>query len=461
MKTQQTRKLSAVLAATFMVAAVSKPVAAATGLHDYTFIPIAFRGDPAPGGGTFVVDFEPSAINNRGEFAFTADVVTPGDEGIFLSQPGPLTQLVRFGQPAPGGGAFDATEMGNIGLNDAGDIAFAFSLQPLTYFFYEGGYAIGALGGIYRQSHSAHGIAPVALPGDGVPGGGTFVGMSWDLSLNNHGSIAFSGVVGTTANPAQGVFLAENNGKLTSVANPGTPGPEGSAWAYAGEPRLNNRGDVAFFGRTASAPFGVYSIYLMDAESGGIETIAAPGGAAPGGGTIASCLSPRINDTGDVAFMAELTLEPPTVPFFTGTIYLQTHQGMQRIAGPGDAMPGGGHIAQIPLVNWFLGLNNPGDVAFSATLDTSDVLPTGDEGLYVYSQGSIHLIARSGTMIPGLGTIYSLETGQIAPPGIPPPPAGFPNCGSQINDRGQTFFGCSLTDGRVVLLLATPSGNDE
>src|SRR6266496_3237998 len=36
----------------------------------YSFKPIAFLGDPAPGGGNFNNDFEPSAINNHGEMAF-------------------------------------------------------------------------------------------------------------------------------------------------------------------------------------------------------------------------------------------------------------------------------------------------------------------------------------------------------------------------------------------------------
>ena len=52
----------------------------------YVFTPIAFLGDPAPGpeGGTFINDFEPSAINNKGEVLFGADAST-GGEGIFLA----------------------------------------------------------------------------------------------------------------------------------------------------------------------------------------------------------------------------------------------------------------------------------------------------------------------------------------------------------------------------------------
>jgi hypothetical protein len=457
MKTQQTIKPSAVLSPLLVAVALMgiQPRHAAA-QNGYKFTPIAFRGDPAPGGGAFVVDFEPSAINNRSEFAFTADIVAPTQEGIYLSQGGTLAQLVRFGQPAPGGGTFDFAEMGNIGLNEEGDAAFAFTLHPLQFFLYEAGYGIGAYGGVYRYSHRTHSITPVALPGGAVPGGGSFLGVAWDVSLNNRGAIAFKGVVGSAANPAQGVFLANKDGNLASVANPGTPGPGGCPWAFADEPRLNDRGDVAFSGRVASAASGVSSIYVKDAESGDIATIAAPGDPAPGGGTFASCLFPRINSSGEVTFMGWLALQPPTSPFFTGVVYLQTPQSLVRVAGPGDAMPGGGHIALIPVVDWLLGLNNRSEVAFAATLDTTEVLPTGDEGLYVYSHGSLRLIAKSGMVIPGLGTIYSLETGSASPAGMPPSPSGFPNCGSQLNDRGQTFFGCSLMDGRVVLFLATP-----
>jgi len=66
-------------------------------------------------------------------------------------------------------------------------------------------------------------------------------------------------------------------------------------------------------------------------------------------------------------------------------------------------------------------------------------------------------VARTGTVIPGVGTIFSLEMGNSTAPGLPPLPSGYPTCGAQLNERGQTFFGCTLTDGRGVLLLATPT----
>jgi len=74
-----------------------------------------------------------------------------------------------------------------------------------------------------------------------------------------------------------------------------------------------------------------------------------------------------------------------------------------------------------------------------------------DTGLYVSSRGSLHLVARTGTVIPGVGTIAHLQ---------PPGPVGnaYPNSGAIINDRGQVFFQATLGDGTTgVLLVATPS----
>src|SRR5205823_13593225 len=87
-KNMTMKKIAAVVA----LALALVPVALA-GLAGYSFTPIAFLGDPAPGGGNFINDFEPTAINNRGEVAFTADVTT--GEGVFVGLRGQLAQIMR------------------------------------------------------------------------------------------------------------------------------------------------------------------------------------------------------------------------------------------------------------------------------------------------------------------------------------------------------------------------------
>jgi hypothetical protein len=73
--------------------------------------------------------------------------------------------------------------------------------------------------------------------------------------------------------------------------------------------------------------------------------------------------------------------------------------------------------------------------------------------LYVWSHGSLHLVARTGTDIPGVGTVAHLVTNV---PVLPPPTVFVPNSGAANNDRGQVLFSATLSDGRGVLLLATP-----
>jgi len=100
-------------------------------------------------------------------------------------------------------------------------------------------------------------------------------------------------------------------------------------------------------------------------------------------------------------------------------------------------MPGGGIIQTVNPVqsmgNYFL--NNRGEVSFNALLDKDE------SGLYVYSEGDVHLVARTGTKIPGIGTIASVTLLVT---------------GATLNESGQMSFFATLTDGSGVLLVASP-----
>jgi hypothetical protein len=95
-------------------------------------------------------------------------------------------------------------------------------------------------------------------------------------------------------------------------------------------------------------------------------------------------------------------------------------------------------------------LYREGYAVFSATLDTDD---NGDglhdTGLFTWSNGSVQLVARTGTVIPGVGTIAHLQD---------PPEVGFgrPHSNPVINPRGEIAFQATLADGTGVLLVAPP-----
>src|SRR5690242_7877953 len=101
------------------------PCAAQAPSPAYTFIPIAFLGDTAPGGGVFQNDFEPNGLSSRGDMAFGADLST-GGEGVFLRHNGQIIELAHTGGNAPGGGLFEFGFLGPVGLNDQGDVVFDF-----------------------------------------------------------------------------------------------------------------------------------------------------------------------------------------------------------------------------------------------------------------------------------------------------------------------------------------------
>ncbi|HEX9276137.1 MAG TPA: hypothetical protein VGA51_07040 [Casimicrobiaceae bacterium] len=67
------------------------------------------------------------------------------------------------------------------------------------------------------------------------------------------------------------------------------------------------------------------------------------------------------------------------------------------------------------------------------------------------------MIVRTGTVIPGIGTIDELAPPQLV---IPPPPISTTTSGAINNEAGQVIFQASLTDDRGVFLLATPRGHD-
>ena len=189
------------------------------------------------------------------------------------------------------------------------------------------------------------------------------------------------------------------------------------------------------------------NVYVKNAATGEIQSIAHRGDPKPGGGVFNYMFGPVLNNQGDILF------EESDMPFgliVDASVFLHSGGTTIAIACPGDPMPGGGHLVGAgPRIGGYC-LNNRGDVTFDATVDTDDNGDgLSDTGLYVFSHGSLHLVARTGTVLPGMGTIAHLQ-----PPGFVGAP--FALSLPQNNDRRQVLFGATLSDGRGVLLLATP-----
>jgi hypothetical protein len=318
-------------------------------------------------------------------------------------------------------------------------VAFVFGINPQAAL--EG----FPTAGLFRYSHVTKNMTPVVIPGVTVaPGFGPLRSTWQHASMNNSGDIAFPGVVqtnaGTTAHFGQGIFLADRHDRISKVVAPGDPAPGGHVFDFTFDPWLNDGGDIAFGGHIKgdtcislaglpTPPFCALSTYIKHG-SGLIESVAHQGDPTPGGGTFQWAWGPVMNNRGDVVFMGEL------VAATSRGIYLHSHGTTVPIARPGDAMPGGGHIQTVnpAQVVGNYSINSRGDITFIAALDT------GDSGLYIHSGDTIGVVARTGTVIPGIGTIASLTL--------------FIN-GGALNDNGDIALFATLTDGSGVLLVAS------
>jgi serine/threonine protein kinase len=413
------------------------------------FEKIATLGDDAPGAGRFTDGFAPCCLNSRGDLVFVAGV-SPGREGVFLlnKQAGlsPLP-LALPGQPAPGGGTFERDVPGST-INDSGDVAFAYGLKPLNPPELKG----FPKEGLYRYSHRDEKLSAVVIPGVTIaPGFGVFLSIGMRPHLNNAGDMVFPAVVRMTPGLSrsqdlgQAIFLMDRNSQVTKVVAPGDPAPGGGIFDFAQNPWINDRGDVAFGAHVAGeeciniseSRYGCNeSIYLKSVANGAVESIAHQGESAPLSVRYRFAWGPILNNRGDLVFMGDLM--PPQGLRAARGIFLRSGGITVPIAVPGDIMPDGRKILTVnpgfTIDNY--SLNNLGEVSFNASLEN------GESALYVYSQGLLHLLAGTRTVIPDVGTISSVGSFQVN--------------GGILNDSGQILFWATLTDGRGVLLLVTP-----
>ena len=140
-------------------------------------------------------------------------------------QNGQLFQITRTGLAAPGGGTFVAGVFAYMPINERGDVAFTFGLDPFAPAVLEG----FAKAGLYRYSHTSQTLNAVVTPFvTSAPGIGTFQSTGLHASLNNSGEIAFSGVVktnaGTSPHLGQGIFVVDEHNQLLEGSSSGRSG---------------------------------------------------------------------------------------------------------------------------------------------------------------------------------------------------------------------------------------------
>ncbi len=441
--------------------------------HGYNFRIVAKLGDPAPGGGTHEGDFEPQAINENGDVSFASDLSQEG-EGLFLSRHGVNTEIIRTGLPAPGtsttfgpGGI-----LGESGINNSGDMAFAFMLDYPSPF----PLPRGKIAGVWRYDASHSAVTKLLGQGGPAPGGTTFQGTSSSPDINNSGVVATTGLINTdkgncrvseclspphTLGLGRGIYAADRRNRISKIIAPGDPAPgTGSTIDDAVEPNINDSGDMVFSAHVVGETCGYdsgpsptamgcfTSLYLYRSSTGQISSIAHQGNPAPGGGNFRFVVMGQINNRRDMAYIGDLATGPNYNIQIPGVFFTDRRGVSRAVARPGDRLPGG-VMVQTTTAEGNLGLNNSGVVAFVAQLDADVNSDTyQDTGVYVDHGGIITTVVRTGTVIPGLGTVAHTNNSYVVGFDLSP--------GVHINDQGDVFTQVILENGDTYAVVASP-----
>jgi hypothetical protein len=245
--------------------------------------------------------------------------------------------------------------------------------------------AFGGDGGLFFQSGGATSI--VAALGDHAPGGGTFLVVTGQ-SMNSNGQIAFTGAV-VSPTVFGGLYLS-SGGKLKQLIADGAVATSGDI-VFPDSPVLNDAGTVAFLDLLTGGLF-------LD-SNGTISPLVRPGDPAPGGDTFLQISFPAINNSGQVVFTAFLASGNQGV-------FLASGGTITKIAVTGDVFPHGG-VFDFPF--GAPSINDAGAVAFVA-FSNGSVL---DEGITIFSGGTLTTVVPSFVTIPSLGAAVFPESASI------------------------------------------------
>lgn len=225
--------------------------------------------------------------------------------------------------------------------------------------------------------------------------------------MNDHGQILL--VTTTKESNGHQVLGVLANGQFTPVAAGGGPSPDGKTWpkgmSFAGFTDIDESGNVAFVPVDGSG--NSLGVYLWDATKQAVIPLATPGTpvtsnlAFASGGANGNA---ALNNRDEVAFVARVKGASGSAS--EGVFLRRANGHIDPVALPGDALPGKGGQFRTGPGGLFpiLSLNDAGQVIFFA-LGTG-IKPTAllTDSVYRWENGTISLVADSGTVIPGMGT---------------------------------------------------------
>jgi hypothetical protein len=273
--------------------------------------------------------------------------------------------LLRTGEPAPDGGTF--SEFSDPSMNAGGDLIFGAVIR-------------GARARETLYIRTGGRVRPLVSTGTPAPTGGVFRAFS-DLLLNDGGTAGF---LGRTTDPrvTEGIYLARGDA-ITPLAAVGETAPRGGVFTDFANPTLNNRGVVAFVGRTVGRE-GIFT-----ASHGRVSAVVMAGDPAPDGGAFEFFLdgTPALNDRNGIAWVAS------TTEHHRQGVYTLADGHPVPIVTTDDDAPVGGRFTEFGSVV----LTDAGTVGFIGRTARSPV----PEALYVTGRATLVPLAIAGQDVAG------------------------------------------------------------
>lgn len=482
-----------------------------------TYDAVAVVGQTAPSGGFFVnflggFGIGSPVISNSGDVAFRAflgNVPAGTTSGVFVGKPGALTAWARAGAPVPGGGTFGSNTTNQVGfpiINSTGAAGYL----PTSV---GGAIVVGTLTGptiAHRAGHAAPG-----LPGVSIANALT------DPALNASGNYAFIASLSGGGFDFRNAIISNHAGALTAVAytTQAAHGAGGVTYAAFGAVALSDTGaiffDANFSGGAGNGIFtdrdGALTVYVRNGH-------AAPGTPGVNFSSVrtttanGSSDAPAVSGNGRIAFRATLSdgssglftdaggplrkvarlnesipgfvgatwgffnQQPPVYinnaghvvfhnsafysGFFRDGVYVDRLGVIERVAHQTDATPITGlNFGVIDAAS--VRINNPGLIAFAATLTGPGVTGANDRALFATESigGPLVTIIREGDLYDVFGdesdmrTIAYFEFSRHADSFSPS--HGATNGHGAFNDNGTLVFLLGFTDGTQGIFTAT------
>ncbi len=391
-----------------------------------TLTTLVSTAQAAPGTGGIFANPSAPIQNNVGMTAFYA--TSSVGQGIYTGLGGTQVAIATTATAVPGlGGNF--TTLGNPAFNDSNVVAF------------KGGNASGT--GIFTGTGGA--LSTIATTATAAPGlGGNFTIFS-EPSLNNAGTVAFTG----RAASGLGIYLS-TGGALQTVALTGQAAPaiggifsDFTSTTFGKKPpALNSFGATAFLGFSSNGASGLYlgdgqqlitAAYTGESLSGStISGLTFTGGSDRGGAA-------QFNDNGQVTYIATLANGISSVQLFTPTLHLRSGVSgawttrnnwtlgilpaavHDVVIDPAAALTVTGPI--VPVTVKSLAVNGSGANVSELTLQSTGTITatvggasTGVSGRLGGSGKIVANLTSAGTIAPGVGTAAGTitVTGNVA-----------------------------------------------